>query len=177
MRIPASKLKLMIRYFYSHTDKRVLGKTKLMKLFYFADFTHIKKFGTPITYDTYYHLEHGPIPSTILNLVNNVIDEPDTAILADTMQIKNAGSGIQQIECLSEFSEQDEKYFSKNELETLAKVCRKFYGSAAGQLEKISHDESPWSKTKELDEIPYTLAADDSDSLVSKDLIELSLAI
>jgi hypothetical protein len=67
---PIPKLKAMIRYFATYTDPRSLGKKKLMKLFYFADFEHVKKYASPITFDNYVHLEHGPVPSTILNLVN-----------------------------------------------------------------------------------------------------------
>jgi len=178
MKIPLAKLKAVLRYFYTNTDKRLLGKTKLTKLFYFADFSHVKNFGIPITYDTYINLEHGPVPSKILNLLNSVIDDPENAILSDTIQINNKeiGTGnMQIISCLSDFSESDKKYFSKNELMILENVCRKYYQSTAGQLEDISHREAPWLKTRKLDEIPYALAAADSDSLVTADIINLSI--
>lgn len=179
MKIPIQKLKALLRYFYTNTDKRLLGKTKVAKLFYFADFLHVKNYGIPITYDTYINLEHGPVPSKILNLINSVVDDPENAILADTIQInsKEAGSGIRQVvSCLNEFSEMDRKYFSKNELIILESVCKKYANSTAGQLEEISHKEAPWSKTRKLDEIPYSFAAFDSDSLVSADMINLSLS-
>jgi hypothetical protein len=66
MNIPIQKLKAMILFFATFTDPRLLGKKKLMKLFYFADFGHVKRYASPITYDNYVHLEHGPIPSAIL---------------------------------------------------------------------------------------------------------------
>ena len=70
MKIPLSKLKAMLLFFASNTNPALLGKVKLMKLFYFCDFMNIKKYGAPITFDNYVHLEHGPIPSTIMNLVS-----------------------------------------------------------------------------------------------------------
>ena len=79
MKIPKTKLKAMLRYFCTNTNPSFLGKTKLMKLFYFADFLHVKKYGVPITYDTYIRLEHGPVPSKILNLVNSIIDDNEQA--------------------------------------------------------------------------------------------------
>ena len=53
MKIPMPKLKAILLYFGTYTDNRFLGKVKLMKLFYFLDFMHVKKYGTPVTYDTY----------------------------------------------------------------------------------------------------------------------------
>ncbi|NCN39598.1 MAG: SocA family protein, partial [Candidatus Aenigmarchaeota archaeon] len=77
MKIPTAKLKAILLYFCNYTDTTFLGKTKLMKLFYFADFTHLKQFGSPITYDTYVKLEHGPIPSTIKSLVDTACENID----------------------------------------------------------------------------------------------------
>src|SRR3990167_8043480 len=88
MTIPVPKLKAIILYFCTNTDGRFLGKTKLMKLFYFLDFMHVKKYGSPVTYDSYIHLEHGPIPSTIKNLVDTAADDVDNSILADTISVE-----------------------------------------------------------------------------------------
>jgi uncharacterized phage-associated protein len=174
MQIPLVKLKAILRYFCSNTNPQVLGKTKLMKLFYFADFMFIKKYGVPITYDRYIHLEHGPIPSEILNLVNGVIDDGEGAILADTICIKKYNeSSLQRIKCLNEFTEKDEKYFSEKELEVLKYTCERFKDQGSKYLEDLSHKEAPWLKTKELEEISYTLAAGDLDCSVDKEDIRL----
>jgi len=89
MKIPLSKLKAMVLYFCGNTDPRFLGKVKLMKLFYFADFIHVKNFGSPITYDNYVRMEHGPIPSVILNLIDAVDGDVDSAELADIIKSAN----------------------------------------------------------------------------------------
>ena len=65
--------------------KNFLEKVKLMKLFYFLDFTHVKKYGMPVTFDNYVNLEHGPIPSTIKNLVDLACDDADNSVLADVI--------------------------------------------------------------------------------------------
>src|SRR3989338_9040929 len=85
MNISIPKLKAIFRYFGTHTETRFLGKVKLMKLLYFLDFMHVKKYGCPVTYDHYVKLEHAPIPSTILNLVNEAIDDVDNALLSDAV--------------------------------------------------------------------------------------------
>ena len=174
MKMPIEKLKAMLKYFCENTDPKFLGKTKLMKLFYFADFWYVKRFGHPITYDDYYKLEHGPIPSMILNLINSVEDDYEKAILADTIYIERPENfPMQRIKCLEEFSKEDKKYFTENELNVLHEVCKKFGDKDTRFIEKASHKESPWKNSIEADRIPYSLAADDHDCQVEKKDIEL----
>lgn len=174
MRIPIAKLKAIIRYFGTHTDPKFLGKVKLMKLFYFLDFIHVKKYGCPVTYDRYVNLEHGPIPSTILNLVNEALVDIDNAKLSDSIEFEiSQHSSMCRIKPIRQFSESDKDYFKPSELEVLKTVCDRFGGKNTQFIENASHDESPWTNTNFLDEIPYTLAVDDEDCLVSKEEIEL----
>lgn len=145
-----------------------------MKLFYFLDFIHLKNFGSPVTYDNYVHLEHGPIPSVIKNLVDNVANDIDNALLSDVIKIEcAAGHDIQRIVPLRPFDKKDEKYFSKTELETMQKVCAKFGNKNTKYIEDSSHNEAPWKETNLLDNIPYSLAAEDNDCKMTKEELEL----
>ena len=149
-----------------------------MKLFYFIDFLHVKKYGSPITYDTYVNLEHGPIPSTIMNLVNAVSDDLDNSLLADTIRIeKVSDQGIQRIVCENKFSDKDKKLFTNTEIEVMNEVVQRFGNKNTKYLEDASHKEAPWMQTKLSQKIPYSLAANDPDSMVSKEEIELFLSI
>lgn len=179
MKIPIPKLKAMILYFATNTNSELLGKVKLMKLFYFTDFTHVKNYASPITYDNYVHLEHGPIPSTILNLVNAVENDIDNAtIFADLFSIKKRdGSNQKKIVPVRTFTNKDEKYFSPSELKVLKSVCERFNDKTGKFIEERSHEEAAWSRTKELENIPYTLAVYDIDCQVSKEEIEFVLGI
>lgn len=174
MGIPLAKLKAILRYFCTFTDTRFLGKTKLMKLFYFIDFLHVKKYGVPITNDTYINLELGPIPTVIKNMVDNVVDDPEKAILSDTIRINELdGIKMQQIFSFQEFSVEDKDYFNDNELETLKTICVRFGSKNTKSIVEASHSESPWTETKILDRIPYSLAAMDKDSFFTKEEIEM----
>lgn len=178
MKIPLVKLKAIIRYFGTYTDVRFLGKVKLMKLFYFVDFAHVKKCGVPITFDNYVNLEHGPIPSAIKNLVDSVVDDVDSSILADEIKIERpAGTDMCRIIPIRKFSKEDEKYFSQSEIEALKTICARFGNKNTKYIEDASHDEAPWQRTQLLDNIPYALAAEDNDCMVSKEDIELSMSI
>lgn len=178
MKIATPKLKAMLKYFCEYTDPVYLGKTKLMKLFYFADFLHVKRHGHPITFDRYIHLEHGPVPSKILNLVNSVADDPEHAVLSDTISVKRAeGMNIQKVECSKKFSEGDKNFFSNQELDILDEVCKKFGDKNTKFIEDASHKESAWLLTDEVEEIPYSLAAQDADSEVDEEEIKLLMKI
>ena len=144
-----------------------------MKLFYFLDFIHLKNYGTPVTYDSYVHLEHGPIPSVIKNLVDSVANDIDDSLLADTITIERSeGTDMQRVVAYRQFTKNDEKYFSKTELETMQKVCIKFGDKNTKYIEDASHDEAPWKKTGLLEGIPYSLAAEDNDCKMSKEELE-----
>ena len=86
MKIHFNKLKLILLYFSNNCE--YLGKIKLMKLFYFLDFMHVKKYGTPITFDNYINLEKGPIPSTIFNIVTEAAEDPEFSQLADVVHFE-----------------------------------------------------------------------------------------
>jgi uncharacterized phage-associated protein len=176
MNIPLPKLKAILLYFGNNTDTKFLGKVKLMKLFYFLDFMHLKTYGSPVTYDTYVNMEHGPIPSYIKNLVDTSTDDIDNSVLSDTITCEwPEGTRMCRIIPAREFTEKDSKLFSKSELDILDKVCKRFGDKNTKFIEEVSHTEAPWKQTKFLDEIPYSLAANDGDSQVTEDEIKLLL--
>lgn len=176
--ITIPKLKAILLYFTNFTDTKFLGKVKLMKLFYFLDFMHLKTYGSPITYDTYINMEHGPIPSFIKNLVDTGTDDIDNSILSDTIKCEHPKfTEMCRILPTRKFTENDRKYFSENELDILDKVCQRFGNKNTKYIEDASHNEAAWKETNLLESIPYTLAAKDSDSKVTEEEIELLLSL
>ena len=145
-----------------------------MKLFYFLDFGHVKKYGSPVTFDCYVNLEHGPIPSMIKNLVDEVSEDIDYSVLADTISCETSeNSKMIRIVPKRKFTDEDKKYFSQTELEILENVCERFNSSNKKSIEDLSHSESPWRMTTIFDNIPYTLAINDPDCQVSEEEIKL----
>ncbi|MDA0767606.1 MAG: Panacea domain-containing protein [Verrucomicrobia bacterium] len=47
-----------------------MNKMKALKLIYFADRHHLRKYGRPITNDSYFAMKFGPVASACLNLLN-----------------------------------------------------------------------------------------------------------
>ena len=178
MNIPVQKLKAIILYFCENTDSKFLGKVKLMKLFYFLDFMHVKKFAAPVTYDRYVKLEHGPIPSVIKSLVDDAGEDMERSALADTIDIERPnGTSMYRVLARRKFTEADRKLFSNNEMLVLGQVCSRFGDKNTLYIEDASHKEAGWNKTAMFSEIPYTAAASDPDCEVSAEDIELALRI
>jgi uncharacterized phage-associated protein len=178
MKIPINKLKFILLYFCENTDQRFLGKVKLMKLFYFLDFMHVKKYGVPVTYDTYVKLEHGPIPTTIMNLVNTACDDIDSSVLSDTLRFETpAGTLMRRAQAIRKNTDTDLKNFSDSEIRILHIVCQRFGDKNTKFIEDASHNEAPWIESDLFDEIPYTLAVKDKDCEVSEEEIKLAIEV
>ena len=178
MILPLPKLKAILLYFGNNTNPRYLGKVKLMKLFYFLDFSHVKKYGAPITFDNYVHLSHGPIPSEIKNIIDDTAENPEQSMVSDVISIEKIdGIDMYKVTPTREFTEEDKKYFSNNEFESLRRVCLRFANKNTAEIEEESHKEAPWRETRILQHIPYKLAAHDGDSEVTEEEIEMLFAL
>jgi uncharacterized phage-associated protein len=149
-----------------------------MNLIYFFDFMHVKKYGLPVTYDTYVNLEHGPIPSAIKNLVDAVDDEVENAILADSIVVNHdRNESIHRVIPVRELTDSEMELFSQSEIEILKSVVARYGAANTKTIEDASHKEAPCLRTNELDRISYSLAALDADSVVSKEEIDLLMSI
>lgn len=174
MNISLSKLKAILLYFAQNTSPQYLGKVKLMKLFYYLDFMHTKKYGIPITGDQYFHLEKGPIPSAIMNLMGELASDPESSKLADDLAINNpVGTKMLQVKALRDFTEQDMALLGKSEIDILQEVTKRFGNYSTDEIVEASHQEAPWKETKYGQLIPYELAAHDRDSSYTEDEIRM----
>lgn len=174
--INEKKVEAILVHFSNFTNTKYLGKVKLMKLFYFLDFIHTKRYASPVTYDTYYNLEHGPIPSKIKNLVDNLADDPENALLGDAIRCEfPEGTRMCKIMPQREFTEKDKNLFSETEMKVLEEVSAKFANATTDQIEHASHKEAPWTETSLLEQIPYYLAARDKDSRVEEEEVKIAL--
>ncbi len=169
------KIEAIMVYFANQTNTKYLGKVKLMKLFYFLDFNHVKQYASPVTYDAYYNLDHGPIPSRIKNLVDDFCDEPAGTQLSEILDCEYPdGTSMCRMKPKRQFTEKDRKLFSETEFKILEQVATKYKNAKTQEIEEDSHKQAPWKNTSTLDQIPYYLAAQDEDSRVTEEDIKLA---
>jgi uncharacterized phage-associated protein len=79
----------LIAYFVSKLrgKRQPMGRTKLVKLLYFADLYHLELFGSQITDLSYYHYKHGPFSGGVYEAMGRL---QEAGILAER-EVTTAG--------------------------------------------------------------------------------------
>ena len=149
--------KIINAIIYFARKTKYCGKTKLLKLLYFLDFSHFNRTGKPVTGLDYFAWEMGPVPKELFEELSGNM-KPD---------MKNSihelpAEGFQQTRPKKNF---DDRYFSKNEMQLLEEISCIFKDAQADAMVESTHlKNEPWEKTlKEkgaFQKIDYMLAID-----------------
>ena len=127
------------------------GATKLNKVLYFADFTHFRRTGHPITGAEYQKLANGPAPRRLLPVRSRLVESADAEIEEHDFL------GYKQHRLVPK-RPADVSVFSSEELETIHDVLDDLAGMNAREVSDLSHEEAGWRLTEEGDAIPYAAA-------------------
>lgn len=128
-----------------------LGRVKLNKLLYFADFDHFEKYGSPITGDTYINNDLGPVPMHVQDLLNTMEREKKVAVTEEQV-IDYVRYSLQPL------VEPKVEVFAATEMDMLCSVASKWGPHTSRELVIASHGEAPWIATRKGETIPYPLA-------------------
>lgn len=129
-------------------DKGVsdLTKLKAAKLLYFADKIHLLTYGRPILGDRYVSMEHGPVPSETLNLMNSLIspDEIEEATQEQAERFVTVHRHFVKHPRFRSRGTVDLDRLSQAELETLDRVFQEYGRKTVGELIDLTHQERAW---------------------------------
>ena len=158
MIITHHRKKLINAIIYFANNTKYCGKTKLLKLLYFLDFTHFKRTGKSVTGLEYYAWNMGPVPKDLFEELTGRL-KPD---MRKSIQDLPGGEGLQQIRPIKAFGK---KYFSDNELKLLEDISFVFQEAKAEDMIESTHlKNEPWDRTLkdkgEYQKIDYMLAID-----------------
>lgn len=145
------KLEAAILFFIDRANNGHLGKTKLMKLLYYADFDHMERYGKPITGARYCKLEQGPVPAEALDRLERMAVQRKIRV-----EQRSLGS-YSQFRYESEI-EPDLSLFSESEKETLKHVVDRWAHEPLSRIVAATHAEAPWLSVRLGEHIPYSLA-------------------
>ena len=145
------KLEQAILFFLSADHIAFLGKTKLMKLLYFADFDHFEQYDVAITGARYRKLEHGPVPDDAMI----AIDELDRSGRVRRKDVVAEGFTQHRYEPNESVNL---AAFSSTELDVLHQVAQRWSRHTTKQIEAATHGEAPWIAVRRNEVIPYHLA-------------------
>jgi len=149
--INQAKYENAILYFVQHCNNQYLGATKLNKLLYYLDFLNYRDRGKSVTGDEYYHMQYGPIPSSV---------ETVMSALCESEKIKVTGEPFK--ETMRKIYKAEEKpdvtVFSKEEQELLVAICKEFKECSIDTIVAQTHLEAPWFYSMPHDKIDYEYA-------------------
>lgn len=168
------KLIEAIVYFAKNTE--LCGKTKLMKLLYFLDFTHFRQTGKSVTGLDYYAWDFGPVPEDVWRELKNPDHLPEDLHEAITIipQETTYGRPLERIVPRRDF---DDEFFSPRELKIMVDVAQMFREADADLMVDSTHmPRQPWEVTcreKGMGhQIDYRLAGGTRDSLPDEVIAE-----
>jgi uncharacterized phage-associated protein len=125
------KAKAKAALLYIATNIPNIDTHKLYKILYFAEQTHLVKYGRPITGDAFIKMDYGPVPSYVKDKVENRIDE-DGSVVKQGIHIT-----VNEYPDMEELSESDVECLDISIIENKDKTF--------SQLTKESHKEA-WQK-------------------------------
>lgn len=130
-----------ISYFAEKEENKIIDRLSIVKLLFFVDKYHIRKFGRLIIDDTYFAMSYGPVGSKVKNLASL-----DTEWLnrneREYAEMFIEKVGTYKIKSKLPFGEY-EKFFGKNELNSMECIWTAFGGK---NLVMESHKYFEWKR-------------------------------
>ncbi|MBI1258411.1 MAG: DUF4065 domain-containing protein [Chloroflexi bacterium] len=162
---PRQKLRELILHITkaSRFDEK-FGKTKLVKILYFSDFTSFRLTGKPITGSKYVKLPSGPMPDDFNSLLAEMGAERD--IHVDKQLIP--GYSHPQIRVVA-LREPNYKIFSAQDIAYVDDIIRSFWNSSGTDTADLTHGEV-FKLLNPLEAIPYEASIISYEEVTQEDI-------
>ncbi len=130
----------VILYFLQQINNKHMGKTKLMKLLYYADYEWIRKRGVSVTGDVYVANHYGPVAKHAKEVLNSLKER-------GIVRIEKARIGGYDQERYLVLQDPDLTMLATEEIAHLEQVGRRFESWTAKQMTELTHEDWPWQST------------------------------
>jgi uncharacterized phage-associated protein len=132
---------------YIQKTANISDKLALIKLLFFADRLHLRRYFSFISQDIYYALRNGPAASNTLNVVNKYEDYLDIT----NPVISNFLKKIELVDNVNrKIDETNVDLISNNEIKTIDFICEKFGSFTSDILVELTHDYPEWKRYENL---------------------------
>jgi len=135
-----------VNYFARKKDGEI-NKLKVIKLIYFADRYHIRKYGRPVIGDSYWAMKLGAVPSDTLNTAN-LSEDLENDCLKYAKEFLSHPKGDKKKKHIISNGPVDLKVFSQTDLEALETAFKEFGDKDQFELAEHSHEYPEWYKHK-----------------------------
>lgn len=145
--IDVEKATQALNYFARKQHDHIIGKLAAIKLVFFADRYHLRRYGRPVVGDTYFAMQYGPVASTVLDIANAAAAPEAQAYAADYLTaIHRPGSKPREIRSLRDV---DPEVFSSTDYEALEFAYDVFWVNYGDKLVDITHLYPEWKMHEE----------------------------
>jgi uncharacterized phage-associated protein len=118
-----------------------IHKLKALKLVYFADRYHLRRFGRPVIGDEYLAMEYGPVPANTKDIA-----EISDFLGKEEREYAKAFLCPNEHHSYSSQQEVEEKVFSQSDREALAWAWKRFGRTARFDLAQLTHEYPEWKR-------------------------------
>jgi uncharacterized phage-associated protein len=122
-------------------NKDQMNKMKALKLLFFADRYHVRKYGRLVSSDNYVAMEYGPVGST----TRDVLEQNDITLSKSFLEYVNQYIQTQGYE-FSCSRDIDADEFSQSDIEALEFALKTFGNFNQYELADITHDYPEWKE-------------------------------
>jgi len=143
------KFVAVVGYFADVGKIQDLTKLKAAKLLFFADKAHLLKYGRPILGDRYVSMDHGPVPSAALDLMNRLIapdeiDDPVREQLRTKLSVHWLLFAKNHPFRAKVHGEAAYQHLSQSERDVLDEIIATYGRKPVGELIDLTHKEYAW---------------------------------
>lgn len=132
-------------------DDPTSGSTKLNKILYFAEISHLRRTGQPITGSEYQKQPHGPTLRRMPPIIRDLEDHG----AAKEIEEDYYGYARRKLVALRE---PDLSEITAEEVASVLDMVRQFWGKSAKEVSDISHEDPGWRAVEIGETIPLQLA-------------------
>ena len=127
--------------FFARQSGGSVNKLKALKLLFFADRYHLRKYGRPLSECTYFAMQHGPVASEAKNIAEEADQLPPTVVAYAKKFVRKKGD----YDCAA-VAATDSTVLSASDREALEFAWRYFGSFSKYQLRDITHHYPEWKR-------------------------------
>ena len=150
----SNNMKMLLEFDYKKATQAInylakkeggqIDKLKLIKLVYFADRYHLRRYGRPMINDAYFAMPLGPVGSSVKDIAefSDFLDESERDYAGSFI---GRGGGANTVVSIANV---DNEIFSKSEIEALDFSYNEFGAQTASALVDVTHRYPEWDRFK-----------------------------
>lgn len=142
--VDTEKATQALNYFARKQHDLIISKLAAIKLVFFADRYHLRRYGRPVVGDTYYAMSLGPVASTVLAIADSSAASEIQAYASGYIcSLPNPSGKPREIRSLREL---DPDVFSRTDFEALEFAYSTFWENDPYRMVDVTHIYPEWRK-------------------------------